>query len=332
MTLYSADALETFAGKLYPLVHPYTSWQTYSSREPQRVVDLIVGCLSRKAVSGFDKRLKQAQTDHSISSFYGFLSELKVASLLAEKDITFSFLLTSNNPSPDFRAEIDSKKIYVEVTTPRKHYPALQACEEGLQKIDHRFKFGRKYALMPTYEGHQPGKPFAEIEIYKLIEKRLADYSDEPLKANPIPVWGNSDEHTLFGLLVDDQIERVPDPNNAHGDHHDSTAKFIQEILDAKKNKNNLKNLRPNILWVEGLWIAEWQTAEMDKVPWNDLNWPDEIDALVLTVCGIDSTYSSESVKFVSLRSDLDAVNKACILSLLSKLFPNWLSEAEVVS
>jgi hypothetical protein len=329
--LYSADDLAAFAKKLDPFLHPYAAWQTYSTLEPVEVVDLIVCNLNKRNVSGFDERLKQARKDHSSSSFFGLLSELKVAKLFSETDMAFSFLHTRKTPSPDFCVKTDAGEIYIEVTTFGKHYPALQACEEQLQKIDPRFKFGRRYALETTYEGQQPNKPFPDTKIIQLISERLKAYSGKQLNAHTVPVWGSPSEHTLFGLLIDDEIERLADPHNKNGDDHVSTREFIEEVLDKKKDKNNLKNLRPNVLWVEGFWITEWQTAEMNKVPWDSINWPSEIDALVLTVCGIDSTYSSKSIKFFSMRSDMETSKKDCLIAFFEKLFPNWLASAEVI-
>jgi hypothetical protein len=330
-TLYSAHDLATFAKKLDPLLHPYAVWKNYSASTPVDIVDLIVCNLTKRNVSGFDERLKQARSDHSSSSFFGLLSELKVAGLFAETEIAFCFLHTRKKPSPDFCVKTDAGEIYLEVTTFEKHYPALQACEEQLQKIDPRFKFGRRHALIPTYEGQQRNKSFPGTKIIQLISERLEAYSGKQLNAHKVPVWGNPSKHTLFGLLIDDEIESLADPNNANGDDHVSTKEFIQEVLDNKKDKNNLKNLRPNVLWVEGFRITEWQTAEMYRVPWDSINWPSEIDALIFTVCGIDSTYNSKSVKFLSMRSDMETSKKDCLIAFFEKLFPNWLASAEVI-
>jgi hypothetical protein len=331
--LYDAAQLKVFAEKHAPLTHPYQAWRGYKNQAPIRLLDSIVCELARKNIPGYDKRLNQARKDHAPDAFYGLLAELKFAKLLVDKGVEYSFLHVGENPSPDFCVKVDTGEIYVEVTMHRKLYPALQACEEALQKIDSRFRFSRKYGLRPIYEGWKDRTPFPPTKnIYKTIRERLACYTGKPLATHAVPVWGNPQVHNLYGALVDENLESEPDPDNAHGDDRDSTAKFIQEVLDAKKDKNNLKNSRPNVLWVEGLWITEWQTAEMGRVPWNTLKWPEEIDALVLTVCGIDSAYSPESVKCINLRSGLEEVNKKRIQSFLSKLFPNWLNDWEVVS
>jgi hypothetical protein len=81
--------------------------------------------------------------------------------------------------------------------------------------------------------------------------------------------------------------EYQPNLNNAHGNPDFSADVYIKEIIDNKKDKNDLKNHRPNCLMVNGLGVDFQNLFISNRV--KNLNYEDEvIDSLILNACGID--------------------------------------------
>ena len=88
-------------------------------------------------------------------------------------------------------------------------------------------------------------------------------------------------------LLMEGEGEYQPNLNNAHGNPDFSADVYIKEIIDNKKDKNDLKNHRPNCLMVNGLGVDFQNLFISNRV--KNLNYEDEvIDSLILNACGID--------------------------------------------
>jgi hypothetical protein len=88
-------------------------------------------------------------------------------------------------------------------------------------------------------------------------------------------------------ILLEGKGEYQPDANNAHGDPADSWPVFLNEIIEAKKNSNNLKNCRPKLVMANGLGLDFQFSHDKGLLA---ANLPSSIDEIWISVCGIDET------------------------------------------
>lgn len=111
-------------------------------------------------------------------------------------------------------------------------------------------------------------------------------------------------------IVLEGEGEYQPDDSNAQGDPICSRKVFIKEIIRAKKDKNGLKNHRPNILMANALGL-DFQTIFFNDSPDNetlsDYDDSDNVDCLLIAACGINDSLSKVETRVMILRTGSSA-------------------------
>ena len=92
-----------------------------------------------------------------------------------------------------------------------------------------------------------------------------------------------------FEIVIEGDGEYQSNPDNAHGAPTESRPVFLSEIIKAKKDSNNLRCSRPNMLLVNGLGV-DFQNTFFDEQPRDDRFESCAIDEVWIAACGIDET------------------------------------------
>ena len=222
--------------------------------------------------------------------FNQFLWFLQCFEYFSENSQSVSFP-TSKEKAPDLCVQkADGQKVFVECYYYTKWWGREHFLEHLLNAIDTKLKIKRKYNI--SYK--ESGNPMAEknfvetLAILKdnLTKARLLEHRNNAVTVSPQVVCDIGD----FAILLEGDGEYQPDDNNAHGDPSNSLDVFVQEIIDHKKDKNDLEGHSPNLLMVNSLSL-DFQLA-FCKNP-QQVNMPEYLDEVRIYKCGINGRVSN---------------------------------------
>ena len=222
--------------------------------------------------------------------FHHFLWLLQCYEYFSQRGLIVSFPASNNEAKPDLLIKRQGQEgIYAECYFYSKWWPRVQYFEALLCKIDKNLSIKRTYNV----KSDASNNPFCDesddkfaIAIDHLVTAlrpdSLANLRAAAQLASPQTVceFGN------LTIQLEGTGDYQPAPN-AHGDAAKSWPVFLKEIFRAKKNSNNLKGSRPNMVMVNALGpdyqfsLPESQGPQSEKLPCS-------IDEIWLSACGID--------------------------------------------
>jgi hypothetical protein len=307
MDIYLQEDLDKFMGAAPFFTHPYHHWKSYES--------CVASLLGRMAddlqnVKGFRERLKQARNNvKEPLDFFSFTTELKVAHFLQTNNFEPEFIRAKSAhgetvASPDFKLK---NGFFIEVHAPTKYFLELVRAEEELQKLDCRFRFKRRMGVPPS-------RQINWIEYWPKLEAEVRKWAGNELERNPQVLVGNWATENLVAELRDNSRLEYPDMHNAHGSPENTSMIYLNEAIRNKTEctdgkirlKNGLANYRPNILWLEFLFLQE----ELQATNWNlfdfsEIKMPAELDSIVVSICGIDKGYQDSEKPMLLLNEEI---------------------------
>ncbi len=221
--------------------------------------------------------------------FYHFLWLLQCFEYFKRSGHQVTFSMRKNGPATDLEIERNRcDSVFVECTVYSKWWFNEAFLGDILGILEPELFIRRIHNLKPN-----DYNSFSQKEFPKTL-RRIANClrpdlllaaKAETAKASPHLIFES--ETGDFQILLDGEGEYQPDLNNAHGAPELSLPNFLKEIIKAKKDKNNLKKSRPNILMVNGLGV-DFQAAlirnETDVKEFDN----SAIDEIWLAACGID--------------------------------------------
>lgn len=244
-----------------------------------------------KDVLGWAKERNQwsNQSDHWAAKwdkFYQFLWLLQCFEYFIEFDLDISF--PSERPAPDLRIKTVSNTIFAECTFYSKWWCNEIFLTDLLELIDINISVRRPHNL-PLDEENNPFSERNFLENLRNISRQLTpefieDARQKATISSPLVLF--EFENPNFQIILNGSGRYTANPNNAHGRPQNSLPTFLKEIIDSKKEENNLRNSRPNILMVNALGI-DFQTILFRDAIRNSFQ-DEEIDEVWLAACGID--------------------------------------------
>jgi len=221
--------------------------------------------------------------------FYHFIWLLQCYEYFTQLGYKISFPAASagRKPAPDMELKLGpTKSLFVECYFYSKWWLREAYLEDMLHLIDANLSVKRVHNIGPTVN------PFSDDAFKKTLvtaagavipcklKKAAAAASDR--SPQTICRLGESD----VSIILNGNGEYEPDPSNAHGSPSSSLQNFVREISKAKECKNSLKELRPNILMVNGLGIDFQLSNLTNSSAAGDLE-SGNIDELWIACCGI---------------------------------------------
>jgi hypothetical protein len=228
-------------------------------------------------------------------SFHHFLWLLQCYEYLSQSGLNVSFPASNHgNAMPDLLIKRQGQgEIYAECFFYSKWWPREHFLEELLLKIDHNLSIKRAYNVVTV-----PSKnPFSSDDQFiialdqlatALTPNRLAELQAAAQEAYPQNVCEIGD----FAVLLDGEGVYQPS-QNAHGDPAYSWPVFVNEIIKAKKNSNNLKGSRPNMVMVNALGLDFQFSLNNGPGQGSPIELPCSIDEVWISACGIDATLAT---------------------------------------
>lgn len=223
--------------------------------------------------------------------FHQFIWLLQCYENFSQRGCDVSFPVSNKEARPDLlikrkgHEDLFAECFFYTKWWPREEYLGILLC-----KIDENLSIKRIYNILRNASDHPFSSDERLIKALKHVAKELtvvkfAELQAAAQLASPQKVCEIGD----FKIVLSGHGEYQPDPDNAHGDPDYSWPKFVGEIIEAKKNNNNLRVCRPNILMVNGLGL-DFQFSHSKS---SSLEFPipvhlENIDEIWLSVCGID--------------------------------------------
>jgi hypothetical protein len=221
--------------------------------------------------------------------FHQFLWLLQCYEYFAERGHNVSFPAPgSGQAMPDLLIKRSEKEaIYAECYFYSKWWHREHFLEGLLTSIDQELRIKRTHnvRLDPSSNpisaiSHEEFVDALGALAAELTPSRLAGLRAAAQEASPQLVCRIGD----LSILLEGTGAYQPGPN-AHGDPSFSWPVFVNEIIKAKENSNNLKNCRPNLVMANGLGL-DFQFSHGDGSLAAEL--PCSIDEIWVSVCGID--------------------------------------------
>lgn len=313
MDIYSQGDLDKFRGAAPFFTHPYQHWKSYESDVDSRIGKMADDL---ENVKGFCERLRQARNNvKEPLDFFSFVTELKVAHFLQGNQLEPEFLRAKSAhrklvAAPDLKLK---NGFFIEVHSPTKYFFALHRAEEELQKIDCRFRFKRRMGLPPSGQINWD-------EYWPRLESEVRKWAGKALKHNPQVLVGNWAIENLVAELHDNAQLEEPDINNAHGSPENTSMNYLKEAIRNKTEyaegkfilKNGLSIHRPNVLWLELLFLQqELQATNWQLFDFSEIYMPSELDSIVVSICGIDDGYQDSKKPMLLLNEEIGPVSRS---------------------
>jgi len=223
--------------------------------------------------------------------FHHFLWLLQCYEYFSQSDHNVSFPASNqSNAMPDLLIKQQGKEqeeIYAECFFYSKWWPREHYFEELLRFVDSNLSIKRVYNVRRDASSNpfcvESDDKFAialNCIATALTPDRLAELRVAAQQASPQKVCEIGD----FAILLEGTGEYQPGPN-AHGDPAESWPVFVNEIVTAKAQSNNLKGSRPNMVMVNALGL-DFQLSFAQGSPVAEL--PCSIDEIWIYACAID--------------------------------------------
>ena len=303
--------------------HPYAHWRGYGLFKPADRLDEMAANLM--SVPGFEKRLHAArQGFQNPTDFFGFVTEVKAAHHLRARCSPLGFIEASDShPTPDLVAD----GIYVEINTPIKRFPEIVRLREELNKLDGRIRLERTFWT--------PAEVIEDYEAVILaVKAKLHELRNQELRDYPIVLWRSPTSGRPLVTLYLNSGEYHPEVViNAHGDPSYTLDVYLNESLKAKiagamQNgrlplKNGLDHFHPNVLWSELLYLQDFSIGlTMRDIDWSRRGLPKNLDAQIITVCGIDAGYDAPHDLILLMNGSASTDRISSLEAFFSRAFP----------
>jgi hypothetical protein len=228
--------------------------------------------------------------------FHQFIWLLQCYEYFARRKCEVSFPVSKKKARPDLLIKrAGHEDLFAECFLYTKWWPREEYLEILLRKIDENLSIRRIYNIPRSDSDHPLSSDESLVKALRqvaenLTVEKLSELRARALQTSPQTVCEIGD----FKVLLRGGGDYQADPNNAHGDPDYSWPKFVSEIIDAKKNRNNLKVCRPNLLMVNGLGLDfQFSHSKSSSLAYPTVEHLENIDEIWLSVCGIDETLES---------------------------------------
>jgi hypothetical protein len=232
-------------------------------------------------------------TDHWAKKwdrFHHFVWLLQCYEYFSQRGLNVSFPASNKKAKPDLLIKRQGQDgLYAECFFYSKWWPREEYFEELLRKIDKNLTIKRIHNVRHNASSN----PFSSDDLdhlaTALTQEKLAELQAAAQQASPQKVC----EIGGFTILLEGEGEYQPS-QNAHGDPACSWPVFVEEIIKAKRDSNNLEVSRPNVVMVNGLGLDfQFSHAEsLDPVS-ASAELPCSIDEIWISVCGIDEEFET---------------------------------------
>ena len=281
----------------------YMSWRLGTWEDEslfQRLEELL--CCTEK--------LPDWKYEHSLlesaefGDFWSLIWQLQVAEYLCEvgKDVRWA------KSGPDLSVERGSERCYVECYVPHKSFGLLRFIEDLFQKIDPSIRL--RYDLFLPFQlprNSDRCRFLDEILTPFLDPTYLAKAKKKAKQEYPVVLY--KDPNCSLYVYVEGEDADAYMPGivpNLDGDPESYVETVLKEAAGAKRNSNNLKDHRPNLVTVNLLLSEDFQVAKMLPHRMQSPILPQlgpNIDALGVSVVGINERLTREKLKVV-IRSE----------------------------
>jgi hypothetical protein len=234
-------------------------------------------------------------TDHWAKKhdrFHHFLWLLQCYEYFSQLGHNVSFPAKGKNQAmPDLlvKRHGQEEELYVECYFYSKWWPREEFLQQLLHKIDENVWIKRKHNL--TY--NRSGNPFSDKQLINTLDQLVIALTPEKLSKLQAAASEVSPQNVCdigeFWIELRGEGDCQPDTDNAHGDVNDSFRAYLNEIITAKKNSNNLMGLRPNMVMANATG-TDFQFSfpeSPDQLPAN-VEIPSSLDEVWIYVCSFD--------------------------------------------
>ena len=195
---------------------------------------------------------KNQMWSQNYDEFFQFLWMLQSAEFFEDqKDqgAKVEFVGKKENGSPDLKIIFENdKELFIECYVYSKWWFVEAFAQDIIKLIDKNLSLESIYNIKQTTP---------RDTLVSILEK-LGEVTSDTELVNARKKAAIKSPYIMYNkdglkLLMEGEGEYQPNLNNAHGNPDFSAGVYIKEIIDNKKDKNDLKNHRPNCLMVNGL-------------------------------------------------------------------------------
>lgn len=239
------------------------------------------------------KHEKSLLLDTDFAAFWSLVWQLQVAEYLSEigEEVNWA------ESGPDLSIKVGGERWFVECYIYQKSFGLVHFLEDLLKQLDPAI-CTRYDRCLPFSLPHDTDRgPFLDEILSPFLDPSyLANAKERARQRHPVFLYKHPDSSLC--VYVEGSGQYMPNYNVVgHPESYLETA--LREAVRAKRNSNDLKNHRPNLVAVNYLLSTDYQLAESlrrtPSLPENDTN----IDVLTVSVAGIDERLSRGKLEVV---------------------------------
>ena len=262
---------------------------------------------------------KSMLSSAEFADFWSLVWQLQVAEHLCEVGADVSWA----ESGPDLSVKTGNECWFVECYTFRKSFGLLRFLEDLLGNIDKdiciEYNLYMPFSLPQGKDSaeflHQVLSPFLDPTfLEKKKEEAQQQYPvvlyKQPSKNNPLVIYveGNDEEDGYQPGIITRGV----------GDPESYLEVVLKEAANAKRNSNDLKNNRPNLVAANCVLSEDFQTAQRFPERVRSMTLPEiapNIDVLAVSSVGIDERLTKEKLSAVRLNKS-DRINLESLIQI----------------
>lgn len=211
------------------------------------------------------------------------------------------------NPGPDFSAEVNGTRLFVECYCYRKSFGIASFLEDVLMQIGPDIKLDHDYFMPFSLPSNDASTAFLDRALAPFLgAAQLQAWRDDLKRKWPIKI--STPASSLVIYLDGDDFE-VYDPNavpQRTGEPQEYIPVFVREAISAKGNSNQLDRSRPNLVAANYLLSVEAQLAlHLREINFCPILGPN-IDGLTMSAAGIDQRLTRSDLVLLPSRPPRD--------------------------
>lgn len=276
-------------GNRSPYECHYMAWRlgTWKNDSLLGRMDELLGFSSK--LPGWENEFKDFKKDRRYETYWGLLWQMQVAEFLVGKGAKVAW----NASGPDLNVSVNGRQFWVECYAYQKSFGIESFLCELLMKIHPQIKVTHNFCQKFSIPQDQDlvgvlkkivrliDEGFIEQKI-KQAEKEYPVYLETPKECANLKIYieGSNSNNYNPGLNKDET-----------GSPSEYWKVALGEAMKSKKDSNELRVHRPNVLAINYALSADFQLADWRRKDLSEslsVCLPDSIDAAFFCVCGVD--------------------------------------------
>jgi len=291
---YGEDIFHSCSDKPPYYCH-YIAWRlgTWHDDHLFEIFDSLLGVAAE--LPNWEREFSSFKASCDFAEYWSLLWQLQVGYFFATKENSVSW----NPDGPDLEVNTKEGIFFVECYSFRKSFGIEEFIREIFSHLDRRIRVVHRSYMPFQLPQNKDTEGFLNDLFSPYLDKAFIEKKRmEAKKSYPIPLPVPSGSKNFHVFLEGEDIDNY-DPTvfvSFTGDPERYLSDAIDKAVGNKRDSNQLRGYRPNVLAINYLLSSDYQTARSRHqqlgIEMPSINYGTTLDAVLLAACGIDQELS----------------------------------------